>query len=230
MQNPLRRGTDERNGGYTINSLTRDVAQLQIGHQSLERRVAEGQANLERDMSQMRSEFSAGLRDLQSSMQIMNEKLVSAKPINWQPVSIGVPIIMAAIAVGYLLISQQTTSSAAELRASLVIAQRDIVAVETRASAADVNINHRVENLQSQLSEQLDRQSGVINTLQTKVASVDQALVEVETQFAALETYDNLRFVALHRWFSVVYEKVFGTKFPEVFVEPKISRSRVNQE
>lgn len=226
MQNPLRRSTDDKANGYTINSLALDVTQLKVGHTSLERRVAEGQASIERDMSQLRSEFSSGLRDLQSSMQILNERMVSSRQINWAPVSIGVTIIIACISVGYLFVGQQISGVGSELRASLMTAQRDITAVESRGAAVNASLNSKVDSNERQITDRVNRITEAVTNMRTKIAQLDQSTVEIETQFAALETYDNLRFVALHRWFSVVYEKVFGAKFPEVFVEPKISRSR----
>jgi hypothetical protein len=230
--------------GSDIAGLGRDVAVLQLSYQSLEKRVTDSQAALERDMGQMRSEMSSGMRDLQTHLQLLSERMAAGKQINWAPIGIATTALlmvgMGSLTFAWSSISQQQQAALSPLQSAVSVLQRDVAAGEQRSTASDSALHKRVDTEIGSLHRRLDDRQQESNSRYERLleslnrnsemnARLDEGLVEVETQFRAMDGYNNLRFVNMHRWVSVIYEKLFGSDYPDIFIEPTIARDRVTR-
>jgi hypothetical protein len=191
--------------------LGQDVAVLKRENASLASGLAQLSTKLDADVGRLVTKIDADVGRLVTKIDALGETLTSAAKTNWPLLASAAVILFGVIGGGWAMINMSTQLTVSQALLPIV--------AQNASSSQDRDDMHKAIATNREATGELARD------LASLEASLKQQLTEVETQFTAQDTAHNLARVDELRTRALIWRKVFGEHYPELFYAPSVGRN-----
>jgi hypothetical protein len=168
-------------------------------------------ASLAAGLTQLSTKLDADVGRLVTKIDALGETLTSAAKTNWPLLASAAVILFGVIGGGWAMINMST---------QLTVSQALLPIVAQNASSEQDR-----GDIHAAMAANRDGLARVAGDVAALSASIKQQLTEVETQFTAQDTAHNLARVDELRTRALIWQKVFGEHYPELFYAPSVGRN-----